>query len=292
MATSNITDKYVFNFKEQWEFVDRWPLMSSPWPMLFITASYLLFVFKLGPAYMKGKQPYNLKNIILVYNIVQVFVSCYISQYGVQTIMNKGLLEWNTCWFHSETFRYVVGKGHYYYFLAKLSELLDTVFFVLRKKWNQVSFLHVYHHTLMFIGTWVTLKYEPSYSLFLLGTVNSFVHIIMYAYYGMAAFPSLRKYLWWKKYITKMQLIQFVAVMIHIQINTTLTQCRLSYFLLTLIWSNFFLFLYLFGNFYVNSYIKKRNDEKNEKNNFSKHNALNSDTNKNNNLIKTSVSKK
>ena len=35
------------------------------------------------------------------------------------------------------------------YYINKYIELLDTVFFVMRKKWNQVSFLHVYHHAIM-----------------------------------------------------------------------------------------------------------------------------------------------
>lgn len=95
----------------------------------------------------------------------------------------------------------------YYYFYAKLSELIDTVFFVLRKRDRQISFLHVYHHTYALVISWYILKYEPVYSTIFLCTFNSFIHIIMYAYYGLAAFPNLTKYLWWKKYITKMQLV-------------------------------------------------------------------------------------
>jgi elongation of very long chain fatty acids protein 4 len=38
--------------------------------------------------------------------------------------------------------------------------------------------------------------------------LNSFVHTIMYAYYGLSALgPWVQKYLWWKKYITQMQLV-------------------------------------------------------------------------------------
>ena len=37
--------------------------------------------------------------------------------------------------------------------------MLDTVFFVFRKKNNQISFLHVYHHATMFPGHWVGLKW-------------------------------------------------------------------------------------------------------------------------------------
>lgn len=40
-------------------------------------------------------------------------------------------------------------------------EFLDTVFFILRKKFNQVSFLHVYHHCTMFILWWIGIKWVP-----------------------------------------------------------------------------------------------------------------------------------
>jgi len=39
--------------------------------------------------------------------------------------------------------------------------------------------------------------------------VNSFIHTLMYVYYGLAAIgPSMQKYLWWKRYMTKLQLVR------------------------------------------------------------------------------------
>ena len=39
---------------------------------------------------------------------------------------------------------------------------------------------------------------------------NCFIHVLMYSYYGMAALgPQYRKYIWWKKYMTSMQLVRF-----------------------------------------------------------------------------------
>jgi hypothetical protein len=35
------------------------------------------------------------------------------------------------------------------------------VFFILRKKNSQVSFLHVYHHAGVFFGSWVIMKFLP-----------------------------------------------------------------------------------------------------------------------------------
>lgn len=131
------------------------------------------------------------------------------------------------------TFSLQEARGVYLYFLAKISELLDTVFFVLRKKDRQLSFLHMYHHTVMPMISWGATKYYPGghgtfigkrtrYSLkpkilftkiktlffSLAGTINSFVHIIMYSYYLLAAMgPRVQKYLWWKKHITNLQMV-------------------------------------------------------------------------------------
>jgi elongation of very long chain fatty acids protein 7 len=52
-----------------------------------------------------------------------------------------------------------MARAVWLYYMAKVVELLDTVFFVLRKKQSQVSFLHLYHHTLMPICAFIGLKY-------------------------------------------------------------------------------------------------------------------------------------
>lgn len=52
-----------------------------------------------------------------------------------------------------------IARRCHIYFLVKVLDLMDTVFFVLRKKQNQVSFLHVYHHTGMVMLTWSGVKW-------------------------------------------------------------------------------------------------------------------------------------
>jgi len=56
------------------------------------------------------------------------------------------------------------------YFLLKIFDLVDTIFFVLRKKQNQVTFLHVYHHAGIVLGSWIAVKYLPSGHVTFLGT--------------------------------------------------------------------------------------------------------------------------
>lgn len=39
------------------------------------------------------------------------------------------------------------------FYVSKILDFLDTVFMILRGKWEQMSFLHVYHHITIFLVT-------------------------------------------------------------------------------------------------------------------------------------------
>lgn len=44
-------------------------------------------------------------------------------------------------------------------------------------------------------------------------TINSSIHVLMYGYYGLAALgPQMQKYLWWKKYLTIIQMVGYFSV--------------------------------------------------------------------------------
>lgn len=172
----------------------------------------------------------------------------------------------------------LVWNGSYWYMIAKMIDLLDTIFFVLRKKSNQISFLHIYHHTITFTFSWYYLKYMPGKFFFLaksppgiaqfkyftftaesgvfIGLINSMVHVCMYTYYGLSALgPEYRKYLWWKRYITWIQLIQFFAIVVYLFASVTFG-CNSDKILMTFFVANAFLFIYLFGKFYHKTYLK------------------------------------
>ncbi|XP_013187326.1 elongation of very long chain fatty acids protein 7 [Amyelois transitella] len=253
----------IWEFKSTLDYVDDWPLMSSPIPVLAIWTAYIVFVLKAGPEYMKSRPAYGLHTVLKLYNLFQVIFSLVQFYLGLELLRPTGYLD-ITCNEDPAT-KKKIATFIYIYFLAKLSELADTILFVLRKKQNQVTFLHVYHHSLTLLAVWLTLKFEPVHNTIFLATINSFVHVIMYAYYGLSAFPSLTKYLWWKKYITAMQVIQFVFVIIHAVRNYIYSDCMPSYVLFFTITVNEALFIYLFGEFFVRSYLRK--DNKNTKTN-------------------------
>ena len=51
--------------------------------------------------------------------------------------------------------------GVYLYYISKLIELLDTVLFLLTKRFRQITFLHVYHHSTMPLIWWIGAKWFP-----------------------------------------------------------------------------------------------------------------------------------
>jgi hypothetical protein len=51
-------------------------------------------------------------------------------------------------------------KKLWWFLMLRLGELIETVFFVLRKKQSQVSALHIYHHISTATLLWLYFKYN------------------------------------------------------------------------------------------------------------------------------------
>ncbi|KAL7292507.1 hypothetical protein TKK_0014082 [Trichogramma kaykai] len=243
-----------------------WFLVSAPGPLLAIVAFYVYFSTSLGPRLMKDRQPFTLRKTLIVYNFIQVILSIYLVYEGLMAgWLNDYSFKCQPVDYSDNPKAMRMAKGVYLYFACKLIELLDTVFFVLRKKQRQISFLHVYHHAMMPVCAWIGVRYVPGGHPTLLGVINSFIHVLMYAYYMLSAFgPEMQKYLWWKRHLTSLQLVQFSIILVH-NLQILFTDCNFPKFLAFLLCINAGLFIYLFGSFYVKNYIKDNNQDKMKK---------------------------
>ncbi|KAL3248216.1 hypothetical protein MRX96_056627 [Rhipicephalus microplus] len=240
----------------------EWPLAGNKQFLVILFVAYVYIVKVGGPRFMKDRKPYDgIKPLIILYNATMVLLNCYFVvaflsktyigggysllcqgiNYGARDEVTMSML--TLCW---------------WYLIVRIADFLDTIFFVLRKKDSHVSFLHVVHHILVVFNGWYGLAYGPDGQVALGIILNSFVHVVMYSYYCLSLLgPSMQKHLWWKRYLTQFQLVQFVIMFLHALVPLILS-CGYPrpHTYLVLIETAFF--FALFVRFYLKAYSKKK----------------------------------
>ncbi|XP_005083929.2 elongation of very long chain fatty acids protein 1 isoform X1 [Mesocricetus auratus] len=239
--------------------IQNYPLMGSPLLITSILLTYVYFVLSLGPRIMANRKPFQLRGFMIVYNFSLVTLSLYI----VYEFLMSGWLSTYT-WrcdpvdFSNSPEALRMVRVAWFFMLSKVIELMDTVIFILRKKDGQVTFLHVFHHSVLPWSWWWGIKIAPGGMGSFHAMINSSVHVVMYLYYGLSALgPVAQPYLWWKKHMTAIQLIQFVLVSLHISQYYFMPSCNYQYpIIIHLIWMYGTIFFVLFSNFWYHSYTK------------------------------------
>ena len=143
------------------------------------------------------------------------------------------------------------------YLLCILSGRWFQFCLVARKKFDNVSLLHVYHHSIMPINVWFGVRFIPGGHGTFFGLINAFVHIIMYTYYLISGLgPRFKKYVWWKIYVTKLQLAQFGVVLLHSAQLLFRNECDYPIIFAYVIIVQAIIFLAFFSEFYIKAYLK------------------------------------
>jgi len=106
------------------------------------------------------------------------------------------------------------------------------------------------------------MKYVPGVTVALTPTLNSLVHVVMYFYYYQAS----RGIQWTsiKKYITTMQLVQFVIISTHAIQLLIMSDCDFPKSFASFQLAHGLFFMYTFSTFYQKEYsqAKKLSDSK------------------------------
>ncbi|XP_011867515.1 PREDICTED: elongation of very long chain fatty acids protein AAEL008004 isoform X2 [Vollenhovia emeryi] len=249
--------------------VSDWSMMSSPFPTLAICLLYAYFVKVLGPKLMENRKPFDLRKVMIWYNLFQVIFStwlfneCLVTGWGGQYSFRCQPVDYS-----NNPLALRMARGCWWYYISKFFEFTDTIFFVLRKKNDHISTLHVIHHGCMPMSVWFGVKFTPGGHSTFFGFLNTFVHIVMYSYYLLAALgPQIQPYLWWKKYLTTLQMIQFILVVAH-AFQLFFIDCNYPKAFGWWIGMHALMFYFLFRNFYNEAYQKKKNllnEQKNDK---------------------------
>lgn len=243
--------------------VANYLFMRTPWPTIFVTILYYWFVRSIGPRMMRDKKPYEILPIIRVYNVAMaawngfgVYTACQLMNYGLDALGCRPVDPF-------QRDEHTLNQIYYgwMFFTSRLVEFADTIFFVLRKKNNQVSSFHVFHHSSVPTATWFFLKFAPGGNSAIFPIINTCIHTIMYTYYFLATFPSAQPYLGWKKYLTQMQIVQFLIIIGCCLQPLFIPGCKFPRALLWIMVAFSFVFLYLFGDFYLKSYNKQKRQQ-------------------------------
>ncbi|CAL4156238.1 unnamed protein product, partial [Meganyctiphanes norvegica] len=239
---------------------NTWIMMQSSSAILVLSLVFIFGVTVWGPWVMRNRQPVKgLKNVMIMYNVLQVVYNCYVFYLMcVGGWINGYSLTCQQCDYSNNPQAITMLHGAYWYYISKFIDLLDTVFFVMNKKYEHVSLLHVIHHSVMPVNTFFVIRYMPGGHSTFIGLLNSFVHIVMYFYYCVAAMgPRFRKFLWWKRYLTKLQLSQFIAVILHSS-QLAFIDCPIDASMTRFLLATTYMFLFLFSDFYIKAYLSKK----------------------------------
>eukprot|EP00808_Paulinella_micropora_P010300 g60327.t1 len=204
---------------------------------------------------MAGREPAKCQEWMVVYNAYQIILNGWMVVEFLKQVKFLGygfsLNKFNA---NSEK-EYQMAFLIWVHYHNKYVELLDTIFMVIRKKFNQVSFLHCFHHFELIWAWYLVIRMQPGGDAWFGACVNSFVHVVMYSYYLLRLLDIEVPIP--KPTITLIQLTQFcccmaqsITIMVYDQpgVNRNLAFAQ-AFVMVTM--------LVLFGNFSYQTYIKK-----------------------------------
>ncbi|ODV72417.1 fatty acid elongase ELO3 [Cyberlindnera jadinii NRRL Y-1542] len=199
---------------DEFHYVEGETFMSTPFEVAVVIGLYY-FIITFGQVVFKNLTAWKLNYPFQLHNLVLTTVSgvllALLFEQIFPIVVEHGVL-YSVCSPNSWYQKVVV--IYYLNYLTKYLEFVDTFFLVVKKK--KIIFLHAYHHGATALLCYIQLNGETSVSWVPI-LLNLGVHVIMYWYYFLAA-RGIR--VWWKQWITRFQIIQFILDLIFVYSTT------------------------------------------------------------------------
>ncbi|CUG87994.1 long chain polyunsaturated fatty acid elongation enzyme-like protein, putative [Bodo saltans] len=255
---------YLNNYfaENQHPLAARLPLMKISYVLfaLIVYAVALIVLYPVGK--VLGKRKHRLLG--LVHNCFLFLLSWYMCASIGLTAIAAGYTLWNNAAGVDGEHDWRMAKLIWLFYVSKLPEFVDTFLMMLKQNYRQISFLHLYHHSTIFVIWFIVTNKAPGGEAYWSAMANSGVHVVMYGYYfGTMLFESgpIRNFLnAFKFFITKGQMTQFAlnCVQSAYDLNVPVKPNYPTELIHLLFWYMLTL-LALFGNFLI----KNKNSGKN-----------------------------
>ena len=119
----------------------------------------------------------KLYGVAFLYNIAQVMLCSYMC---IEAVIVAKRSNFNLVCNSYDAKHPPMANVLWLFYASKVLDFVDTFFIVIGKKWKQLSFLHVYHHTTIFLFYWLNLHVNYDGDIYLTIVLNGAIHTIMY----------------------------------------------------------------------------------------------------------------
>jgi elongation of very long chain fatty acids protein 4 len=258
-----LSETYQWALAQGDKRVANWPVMN-PVHTIGIIVLYLAVIFGLKKV-MEKREAMKLSTFAMIHNVHLCLLSLYMCVGIIREAVRRNYSLFGNSLDTSETGQ-EMARMIWIFYVSKIVEFGDTIIMALKKNNRQISFLHVYHHTSIFFIWWVICYYAPGGESYFSAALNSFIHVLMYGYYFWSTVgakpaegqkPRPHHPVYWKEWITRSQMIQFCIMMIQATCDLWITVPK-SYprFCVWILFYYMMTMLALFGQFYIQSYLK------------------------------------
>ncbi|CAE7673757.1 ELOVL7 [Symbiodinium sp. CCMP2456] len=153
--------------------------------------------------------------ILVVYNMMQMLLNTYVFLRLLQEAWLQGFsYPWGNQFVYTKD-SHRLGYFIWFHYHCCQLELLDTVFVVIRKKFQKITFLHVWLRLLNMWGWFFACRYACGGDTYFPAAVNAATRAVVYAFYSLSLLSQRGVPLVRKAHVTELQMFQFAICACH-----------------------------------------------------------------------------
>jgi elongation of very long chain fatty acids protein 4 len=193
------------------------PGADAHWAIMVLVAVSYLWIIFFGVRYMEYRPPARKRVFewIVVYNASQALLNLRLAVALLQEAYRLGYR-----WPFGNQLD-VTERGHqlglliWYVYHCRQLDLLETVFMILRKKFQRVSLVHVYLRLLNLLGWFLACRFACGGDTFFQATVHAACQAVVYLYYVLHLLRPQGVPFFRKAKVVEIQVLQFIVCAIH-----------------------------------------------------------------------------